>query len=595
MLTRLPYKLKKWKFSSVLFISLIITLLIPIFILSYIYLNKFNDVLVSNVTNKEIEKLEQTAVSIESKVTGIMYSVATIANDQELINTASLLGTHRRSEQQIVLARRMENEINRYFHHNTNDLVNVLVFYKDQGVYEFGIDAGKTQVDWRALDGFQETLQLSPKVKFFGMEETRDMMSSEPNQEYMIATVAPTYGLPYFEVEAMWFLFNPRILQNQIAINDSNADEIYVFDSEGSVIISQQNDELDSSSYFNEAFHRERGFYISEVNGEQRFVTYMTGDNGWKYIHTLSYDKMLKQSNELYLKMLFLVLIFILFFLFVSFMLMKSITRPITKLVKQMNLVKIGKLDSNFKASGPMESYVLGTTFNMMIERMKELILEHEEKEKQKKKAEIEALQSQINPHFLLNTLGSIKIMATISKSENIRSLTESLSKLLSSTFNQGGMYSSIGDELRLLEHYVLIMKVRFGDEFKLNIAVSESIRKMYILKLLIQPIVENAIIHGLFGKEGEGRIDIIGEQIDDRRIQFSIQDNGVGMTEEQCSRIMEQEPGAKERFNGLGFRNVHQRIELNYGSDFGLSISSQHEQGTRVIMILPVLHEEVV
>ncbi|WP_159886847.1 sensor histidine kinase [Paenibacillus puerhi] len=268
--------------------------------------------------------------------------------------------------------------------------------------------------------------------------------------------------------------------------------------------------------------------------------------------------------------------------------------KPIVALVRNMTQVKAGNLTAGIRPSGPLEIYTLGSSFNLMIRNIQQLLKEIQLKEEQKRLVEIRALQSQINPHFLLNTLNTIKLMATISKADNIQRMTESLTKLLAHSFNRGGMYSTVKEEMALLEAYVEIMRARYGDSFDFHYDVDPVLEKAYILKLLLQPILENAIIHGMQEKESRGSIRISGTALEGRACRFVIQDNGVGTTVQGMRPIDEGSDPVNESFSGIGLRNVHERIELNYGKKYGMTLTSTPGEGTTVVLLLPLLLEPV-
>nr|WP_275942579.1 sensor histidine kinase [Paenibacillus alba] len=274
-------------------------------------------------------------------------------------------------------------------------------------------------------------------------------------------------------------------------------------------------------------------------------------------------------------------------FLIVSFFLVRSIVGPIKSLIYQMNRVKSGSFHVDLELSGPLEIYSLGKTFQSMTGRIQELIIERQEQERLKNRAEIDALQSQINPHFLVNTLNAIKIMAMLSKATNLVEMTDSLIKLLSSTFHRGGSYIQLFDELQSLEKYIHIMKVRYGDRFKVEYDLDESVMHTYILKLLLQPILENAIIHGFYGKEAMGIVKITCKTQRDQLI-ITITDNGKGMERRTMEALLQEKK--VESLSGIGIANVNDRIRLNYGEPYGLEIESELGVGTEVIVVLPLL-----
>jgi len=204
-------------------------------------------------------------------------------------------------------------------------------------------------------------------------------------------------------------------------------------------------------------------------------------------------------------------------------------------------------------------------------------------------KLEIQTMQYQITPHFIINTLNSIKIMAMISRQEKIEKTTDSFMRLLSAVLGKTGTYSSVKEEIANIKHYIHIMKMRFEDKFEVEYEIDKSVENLVILSFLLQPIVENSIMHGINEKEFGGLIRIRSYTTDNRLI-VEIEDNGVGMTEEKAKKLLEQNRKSGSGFLSMGVYNVNQRIRLNFGKRYGLSIKSRQGEYTRVICELPIL-----
>lgn len=185
--------------------------------------------------------------------------------------------------------------------------------------------------------------------------------------------------------------------------------------------------------------------------------------------------------------------------------------------------------------------------------------------------------------------------MAAQSRAAHIVKMTESLAAIVSSSFNRGGNYNNIGKEIKLLSYYLHLMKIRYGDRFEVEIKLDERLNSLLVLKLLFQPIVENAIIHGFHGLDRQGKITINGTLLDKKSFCIIIEDNGVGLPEEiDHYQMFTADCHKNNKFNGIGLINVHQRIQLNYGTEYGLEVFSRIGIGTSVKMRLPILHSSV-
>jgi two-component system sensor histidine kinase YesM len=308
----------------------------------------------------------------------------------------------------------------------------------------------------------------------------------------------------------------------------------------------------------------------------------------WKLILAVPYRDILESGLRTRNQMFLIFLCVIPLTLPLSFLVSGSVTKRIRKLISHMKKAEKGNFDIPILASNEDEVGQMTRSFNQMLAKMALLIDDQFKLGREIKNAEIKALQAQINPHFLYNTLDLINWMSMKYKAEEIRTLVESLSKFYKLSLNKGKDIVSIEDELNHVRSYVMIQNMRFSDSIHLKIAVGEELFQYSILKIILQPLVENAILHGILEKdEEEGEIVISGE-LKDGVITLKIRDDGIGMSEETLQDI----PGAisPKDSHGYGIRNIDERIRLNYGSEYGLSYHSTPGVGTTVEVRIPAL-----
>ncbi len=274
--------------------------------------------------------------------------------------------------------------------------------------------------------------------------------------------------------------------------------------------------------------------------------------------------------------------------IFISYFIPQSITKPIRQFSKVTKKVADGDLTvrSNVKAGEDIK--VLNDSLNYMIDKINELMEQNKLEQIRLRKAEFEILQSQINPHFLYNTLDTIVWLAEAGQQEKVVSMVESLSGFFRASLNQGRDIVSIKEELVHVRSYLEIQQVRYQDILDYKIDVPEELNKYLIPKITIQPLVENALYHGIKNKRGLGHIIISGEQ-GDKDFILTVRDDGIGMTEERLGQvrdgISEKLPTEKEIY---GIYNVNERIRLNFGEEYGIDIESKYTEGTVVKVILP-------
>jgi two-component system sensor histidine kinase YesM len=231
--------------------------------------------------------------------------------------------------------------------------------------------------------------------------------------------------------------------------------------------------------------------------------------------------------------------------------------------------------------------------FNDMIARIDELFHTNLEKQDRLRLAEIQALQSQINPHFLYNTLDSIKWIAKLNGIREIEVIVIQLGKLLKNSINNRNEMTTVRDSLEIIDSYLTIQKIRYSDRFTVHMDIDPGVLDCYVPRLIIQPIVENAIVHGIVKKIGEGRLDIkAGRAGTDLLIEVA--DDGAGIDAARLEQIRTELESDQRKVENIGIHNVNRRIKLCYGEKYGVSISSEAGRGTTVILTMPASKRQV-
>lgn len=279
--------------------------------------------------------------------------------------------------------------------------------------------------------------------------------------------------------------------------------------------------------------------------------------------------------------------------LVMSYYIPQSITRPIRILSEATDQVAKGDLSIHTEVYAGSDVTLLSESFNKMIDKINELLVQVKQEQIHLKNAELELLQSQINPHFLYNTLDTIVWLAEAGDQKKVVSMVGSLSKFFRTSLNQGKDIISIQEELQHVRSYLEIQQVRYQDILEFEIAVPEELFLYRIPKITIQPLVENALYHGIKNKRGLGKIIISGEKKENDFLLY-VTDNGIGMKEERLKQIenrIEQKSSEEKEIYGL--YNVNERIRLKFGQEYGISIASTYMEGTKVQIKLPCEIEE--
>lgn len=269
-----------------------------------------------------------------------------------------------------------------------------------------------------------------------------------------------------------------------------------------------------------------------------------------------------------------------------------KISMPIMKLERYMKKVQKGNFDTQIVIkNGEREVIELANTFNDMVKKIKELMEEKRLEQEEKRKSELNALQAQINPHFLYNTLDSIMWMAENEQNEEVTEMVTALARLFRISISKGKNIISVEQELEHARNYMLIQKMRYKDKFEFEINADEEVKKLKTVKLILQPLIENSIYHGIEYMVDEGYIEI-NASILEEHLLFEVKDNGLGMDEDQLKKLRENhtDSSTSKKGNGVGVRNVDERIKLRFGKEYGLEIHSELEEGTIVKLWLPII-----
>ena len=336
----------------------------------------------------------------------------------------------------------------------------------------------------------------------------------------------------------------------------------------------------------------EDGSHAETFGGAKRQVTVKTvGYTGWKLVGVVPADNIWDNYGQLLLFFLFVVLFSIFLLVFVNLHLSERISVPIKTLERAVKELEAGREEVDIDVSGPYEIERLGHSIRSMVSTMRHLMDDILEQEAQTRRSELDVLQSQINPHFLYNTLDSVVWMTENGRTDEAILMVTSLARFFRISLSRGSNIIPIADELEHARHYLTIQKMRYKNKFSAVIAAEDGVEGLYTIKLIVQPILENAIYHGMAYADGDGEITVRARR-DGGDVVIEVADNGPGMPEETVERLLDQSyaaaPGTKG--SGIGLRNVHQRIRLTFGEEYGLAIHSEPDAGTTVCIRLPVL-----
>lgn len=313
---------------------------------------------------------------------------------------------------------------------------------------------------------------------------------------------------------------------------------------------------------------------------------------GWTVVDCTSVRELLRKSRQAQSIYILMAIVLVIAALLFSRFMARSITLPIQKLRDSMKQVQEGDFSvSDVVVNSKNEIGSLTKSFDVMTHRIQDLMEQNIHEQEQKRKSELKALQSQINPHFLYNTLDSIIWMAEGKKNEEVVLMTASLARLLRQSISNEDEVVPIANEVEYARGYLTIQKMRYKDKLEFQIEVDPSILHIPLIKLVLQPIIENAIYHGLKYKESKGLLIVKGFMKDGNAV-LQVIDDGVGMDEETLNHIYERHK-VNYQSNGVGVYNVQKRLQLYYGEDYGITYESEVGKGTTATITIPGRQED--
>ena len=314
----------------------------------------------------------------------------------------------------------------------------------------------------------------------------------------------------------------------------------------------------------------------------------------WRIIGVSYVDEMITSKVDVMVSILLSILAIVLFATLLSgWLISRQFTKPAKKLAKAMEMFENETEHfTSEQIGGTKEVTTLSKSFNHMVITIQHLMERIRKEEIALRKTELKALQAQINPHFLYNTLDSIAWLCEDGRNQEAEEMVGALARLFRISISRGHELISIEKEIQHTESYLKIVNFRYKDQFTYSINIDEECLPYYCNKITLQPIIENAIYHGVNRMIDKGEIEIRIEA-DEDDIVLAVKDNGVGMNKEQCEEILHNEPRSKNRTGvGIGIKNVNDRIKIYFGDEYGITIDSALDEGTTVTMRIPKLSE---
>ncbi|WP_438434217.1 sensor histidine kinase [Gorillibacterium sp. sgz500922] len=448
-------------------------------------------------------------------------------------------------------------------------------------------DLAKAYPDWKRM---AETANGAPRLT-----STQEVSDAINRKRIVFTVVRQIIDTSFSPIGMIAIDANISVIENIVKDLDlTTHGTTLILDEQNRVIYDSQKQYLTQNLGEREAWTQKpgsEGSFHTTVNGQKELIIYRKSpETGWRIFISIPQKQLMAEADRIRRNTLVAGTGFVSFAMLISIILIYALNRPLRSLVGKMKEVQRGNLNVMFPVRRRDETGMVGMAFNRMIQRVGQLIEEIHRMEQRKKKVELESLQHQINPHFIYNTLESIRMTAVLHDDTEVADMSRLLGKLLRYSIHQGMETVPVTQEWEHLEMYVGLLNYRYGNNrFELTLP-ADDLSRVRVIKLMFQPIVENSINHGQDNQNSKMAI-VIGYEREGDDAVFTITDSGVGMSEATLAELRESLDGVDTedgKRKGIGMRNVHERIRLRYGSRYGLSIDSVVGQGTRVTIRLP-------
>lgn len=372
--------------------------------------------------------------------------------------------------------------------------------------------------------------------------------------------------------------------------------QIYLVDENGQIVYSDDQDCINGTAenavnicdLVDFPIHMSDAKQTRTEMADGKLIVYRKSDiTELSLVRVIELEKVVREASHFLYMVGALAVVLIVLSFALSLIFSSSFTRPIEEVIKKIQYIAEGNFDYRHDIGpGGKKFELLYQNLYKMENDIKKMIEENRRKEKEKRRLELSMLQMQINPHFLYNTLSSIKWMAVFQRAKGIESMVNSLGIVLQASYSKMDEFVTLDEELDILGHYLNIQKIRYQGKIQMNlICKNQQLLSCYVPRFILQPVVENAVFHGIAPKDGEGEIKIIIAE-EPGNLKITVEDNGVGMDETVLENVLKRSKG--ERQGHIGLANVHSRIRLIYGSEYGVHVESLKGKYTKVRIIMP-------
>lgn len=550
-------------------------------------------------------------VSLYNRFVNQMEDMTIESSEQLLNQTAINLETYLRNMRRIsdamyysviknkdLATETLEEEMNLLYEANKDNLISIAC-YTNSGelVAAAPVATEKENLDIVHQEWFTEAVGQMENIHF-STPHVQNLFDNTSYRYYWVVSLSQAVELTNRGNSTLGVLLvdmNYSSIEQLLnkANTDNSSEYVYLMDSNGEIIYHPKQKLIYTDLYEENnlaAVNYEDGSRQEQFQGEKRLITVKTVSyTGWKIVSVVpmsSFNMGLSGTRQFAILFVSLAMLMI---IVLNQLVSARITKPLQKLNESAKEWEAGNMNPHIYVGGSLEVEHLGKTLRSTVEQVQQLMHDILVEQEEKRKSELDALQSQINPHFLYNTLDSIVWMIEGERYEDAVFMVTQLASLFRISLSRGKTIIRIEDEIRHAKNYMNIQKVRYKNIFRIDFRIEEEILNCCTVKLVVQPLLENAIYYGVECMDGEGEIEVVGCRRGDE-VYIEVKDNGIGMPKETVDALLTENNRVRKKGSGVGIINVHNRIQLRFGKRYGLEIESRPDEGTTVRIHLPYI-----
>ncbi|WP_066190923.1 cache domain-containing sensor histidine kinase [Gracilibacillus timonensis] len=570
--------------KSILLISFICIAIIPVIFISVVMYMKSSQIINQNASKYVTQILQQTNQEIDSKLKQFAEdSIPVLTNNeiQESLNPQNIQAADYSTREDL------RKVLTRFIIDNSN-ITSASIYLND----------GSLLV---TTENKPNELQLSPdkidqldqyKGKVIWSYANANPSSLQKNLVVGRRAIKNVLGPSTEPIGYLSFTISENLIFDLIAeLEMGQTGSTFILDQTGTILTSQLRGsigtKLDEKIFENvsDRYQENTDSVIEKIGSTDYFIAFdQSEETGWSVVGLVPADEITEGLWEVQRILLIIVIVWVILTIFLSSKITKSVTDPLMELITTMKTVEKGDFSVRVNLKQNREIQSISNSFNRMIYKINELIKQVYEREMKEKQAELKALQAQINPHFLYNTLDTLYWMLYVKGEEKIGGLIVSLSSMLRYSIGNESSLVLLKQEVDNMQNYINLQSARTGDSIDFEFHMEERLEHAKVLKLMLQPIVENAVHHGLEERDGKGRI-VISIREEQGNLILIVEDNGIGIAKTQIESFQKEQ----QINDGIGLHNVDERIKLTFGSTYGINIESRLGEGTKVTIRLPL------